>query len=91
MKEDYINVFKALSHRSRLRLLKLLSDTDELSVTELTEAMPREGSTVSRHLNALRLHGLVDVRQDGQNRFYSIEGDRIKNIFREFVDDLGIS
>lgn len=91
MKEHYINVFKALSHRSRLRLLELLSENKELSVTELTKAMPREGSTVSRHLNELRLHGLVDVRQDRQNRLYSIEADRIKLVFKEFVEDLGIA
>lgn len=91
MKEDYINVFKALSHRSRLRLLQLLSETEELSVSELTEEMPREGSTVSRHLNELRLHGLVNVRQDGQNRFYSLDGERLESVFDNFLGDLGVA
>jgi len=91
MNEDYIYVFKALSHRSRLNLLDLLARHAELSVTELTEEMPREASTVSRHLNELKMHGLVDVRQDGQNRYYSLSGERIREVFEDFLSELGIN
>lgn len=88
MNEEYVYVFKALSHRSRLRLLQLLARHGELSVSELTEAMPREGSTISRHLNQLRLHGLVDVRQEGPNRYYSLKLDRVQDVFARFLDEL---
>lgn len=91
MKEDYINVFKALSHRSRLQLLELLSKTDELTVSELAEAIQRQGSTVSRHLKILRLHGLIDVRHDGKNRLCSIDRIELKRIFQDLINDLGIS
>lgn len=90
--EEFVYTFKALSHRSRLRLLELLAKRGELSVSELTEAVPREGSTVSRHLGTLKLHGLVKARQQGQARYYSLNPERIRSVFREFLEEqLGIS
>ncbi len=91
MNEEFVHFFKALSHLSRLKLLELLAENEELSVGELTDAMPREGSTVSRHLNQLNLHGLVNVRQDGQNRFYSLDKDSIQDILTDFSEELLLS
>lgn len=88
MTEAHVHFFKALAHRSRLRLLELLSEKEEMSVTELTEAMPREGSTISRHLTQLNLHGLVNVRQDGQNRFYSLNPSGILETLEDFIQEL---
>ncbi len=88
MNNEHVNLFKALSHRSRLSLLELLSQYEEMSVTELTDAMPRESSTISRHLTQLNLHGLVDVRQDGQNRLYSLNLKGIRKQLEGFVKKL---
>lgn len=90
MQDEYAYVFKALSHRSRLRLLRLLAENGEMTVSQLTEAMPREGSTVSRHLSSLRMHGLVQARQQGQSRYYSLNGERIHEVFRRFLQELHI-
>jgi len=86
--DDIVHFFKALSHRSRLKLLELLAKHKELSVGELTDAMPREGSTISRHLNQLHLHGIVDVRQDGQSRYYSLSRNGIKAQLDAFSNDI---
>lgn len=91
MKEEYAGVFKALSHPSRLRLLELLSTQDELSVAELTAAMPRQSSTVSRNLSELRLQGLVNVRPDAQNRFYSLNAQKLIEVFDDFLHQLGLN
>lgn len=91
MHDEYAYVFKALSHRSRLKLLRLLAMNGEMSVSELANAMPREGSTVSRHLGALRMHGLVRARQQGQSRYYSLDSQGIQEVFRRFLqEELGI-
>lgn len=91
MNEEHVYFFKALAHRSRLYLLELLSENDEMSVTELTAAVPREGSTISRHLAQLYLHGLVNVRQDGQNRFYSLNPSGILDTLEGFIQDLRLA
>lgn len=86
--QTYVNVFKALSHRSRLQLLELLARHGERAVSELAEAVPREESTVSRHLNLLLLHGLVKVRQEGQNRYYSLNFERLAEVLEGFLNEL---
>lgn len=83
--EDYANVFKALGHPVRLQLLELLARSKEMSVTELTEALPREESTVSRHLSQLNQQGLVSVRQEAQNRLYSLNPERFQQVFNSFL------
>jgi DNA-binding transcriptional ArsR family regulator len=87
--QEYAYIFKALSHPSRLRLLRLVATEGEMTVSQLSKLMPREESTVSRHLNILNLHGLVSVRQEGQNRFYSLNPDTIREVFgRYLAEDL---
>lgn len=83
----YAGFFQALSHPSRLRLLKLLSQRDAMSVSELTEQMPQEGSTISRHLAMLRLNGLVVVHQQGKKRYYSMDRPLIERRLEAFVTD----
>lgn len=84
-RDEYAHIFKALGHPSRLQLLELLAQGREMSVSELTEAMPREESTVSRHLSLLNQYGLVSVRQEAQNRFYSLNPERVRQVFQGFL------
>jgi ArsR family transcriptional regulator len=83
-------LFKALSSRSRTRLLRFLADREELSVDELTQLVKLAGSTVSRHLQVLRMLDLVKVRVDAQNRFYSLNEEQILRKLGAFLEYLGI-
>jgi ArsR family transcriptional regulator len=67
-----INILKALSDETRLRILKLLSGKKELCVCELEAALDLSQSKVSRHLTVLRSVGLVEDRREGLWIFYSI-------------------
>jgi DNA-binding transcriptional ArsR family regulator len=64
-------LFKALSHPARIRILELLRD-GEKSVTEMQLAMSAEGSTVSQQLAILRMKNLVDTRRVGNVIFYRL-------------------
>lgn len=65
-------LFKALSDSTRLRLLSLLVNADELCVCELTQAMSIAQPRVSHHLAALRKAGLVTDRKQGLWIYYRI-------------------
>lgn len=68
------SVFEAVSDQTRRRLLDALrSAPGELSVGELVELLGVSQPTVSKHLKVLREHELVEVREDGQRRFYSLD------------------
>ena len=64
-------LFEALSDRTRLRLLNLLS-LGEMCVCYFTELLDAPQPTISRHLAYLRRAGLVDVRRDGKWMHYSL-------------------
>lgn len=61
---DPSELFAALSHRTRLRLLNLLR-TGELCVCDLVDGVIAPQPTVSRHLAMLRRAGLVRARKEG--------------------------
>jgi len=70
MKEE-LNLFKALSDETRLRIMVLLSER-ELCVCQLEWALTLNQAKVSRHLNVLKNVGLVSDRREGLWIFYSL-------------------
>lgn len=70
--EQPVNIFKALSDETRLRILALLLAEQELCVCDITAAVKLPQSTVSRHLAYLRKSGLVNDRRCGLWMYYSI-------------------
>ena len=69
--QEYTNTSKALSDRSRLRILKLLEE-HELCVCQLREVLSLKQSTVSKHLSILKRERLVESRREGTWAFYSL-------------------
>jgi ArsR family transcriptional regulator len=69
--EARAKVAKALAHPSRLMMLDLLGKA-EMSVTEITEAVGADQSTVSKHLAILKETGLIDARKEGTTSFYRV-------------------
>ena len=64
-------VFKALSDRTRLRILALLGN-NEVCVCHIHDSLGLPQPTVSRHLAHLRRAGLVAVRRDGVWMHYQL-------------------
>ena len=65
-------VFRALADPTRRAIFESLSRR-ESPVGELTSALHVSQPAVSQHLAVLREAGLVALRQDGRQRFYSAE------------------
>jgi ArsR family transcriptional regulator len=57
------DIFKALSDKSRLRILKMLQKKS-LCVCEITEILQLAASTVSNHLSILKEAGLIVDEKD---------------------------
>jgi len=64
-------VFRALSHPTRLKVLRLLSSRD-LCVCEIMAVLNATQPTISHHLNMLKSMGLIEGRREGKWIFYSI-------------------
>lgn len=50
----------------------------EWCVNELVESLDVSQPAISKHLRSLREAGLVDVRVDGQRRWYRLRDDRME-------------
>lgn len=69
--KEYVDLFKALSDETRLRIMVLLSEK-ELCVCQIEAALRLSQVKVSRHLAILRHAGLVKDKRDGLWIYYSI-------------------
>ncbi len=70
--KDLVNIFKALSDETRLRILKLL-EHGELCVCDMVAAFDMMQPKVSFHLAALKSAGLVKDRKEGKWMHYRID------------------
>lgn len=71
--DQLAELFRALSDRTRLNLLLLLSQ-GERNVTSLCEALRLPQPSVSHHLGLLRMNGLLASRRAGKQIYYGLDG-----------------
>ncbi len=77
--EQFAIIAKALGHSNRLELLELLAQ-GERSVEALANVAGLSIANTSRHLQQLRLSGLVVSRKDGLYVFYRVAGNDVINL-----------
>lgn len=85
------NLFKGLAHPFRIRILELLADAPEVSVSEMLEAIDLEASHLSQHLSVLRRHRLVTSERRGSHVFYRLvspHGAELLATARRLLNDL---
>lgn len=93
MKIDYLSikkaslVLRALNHKLRQQILRMLDEKKKLTVTEIYVQLRLEQSVASQHLAILRRAGIVDTEREGKFIYYIINYDRINQITK-LVDDL---
>jgi DNA-binding transcriptional ArsR family regulator len=72
MRAEATTVFKTLGDPTRRALFERLSREGELNVHALTAASGVSQPAVSKHLNSLKLAGLVCERRDGRETYYRV-------------------
>jgi len=76
IKFDPVLFAKAISDDTRQKIMSECCCC-ELSVNEIVEKMEVSQPTVSHHLAILRDAGLVTIREDGKQTFYTLNQDRV--------------
>lgn len=67
-----VDFFKCLSDSTRLNILKLVLNKQNICVCELTEQLDLSQPKISRHLALLRTHGVLLDERKGQWVYYSL-------------------
>jgi DNA-binding transcriptional ArsR family regulator len=75
------DLFRALAHPVRIRILELLAGREH-SVQELQDALSLDQPAVSQHLAALRARDLVTARRDGTAAHYSLRSPLLADLLR---------
>ncbi|MBI4634491.1 MAG: metalloregulator ArsR/SmtB family transcription factor [Deltaproteobacteria bacterium] len=81
------NIVKSLEDETRLRIMALLLDADELCVCDFMAVLQLPQSTVSRHLSHLKNAGWLSDRRAGVWIHYSLARD-LSPVHRTLVSTL---
>jgi len=73
-------VLRAVNHKLRQQILKLIDEHGRMTVTDLYVKMRLEQSVASQHLAILRKAGFVKTNRDGKFIYYSINIDRMDEV-----------
>jgi DNA-binding transcriptional ArsR family regulator len=80
-------VLRALNHKLRQQMIKLLEENQRMTVTDLYVQLRLEQSVASQHLAILRRAYIVKAERDGKFIYYRINEDRVRRI-NSFVETL---
>ena len=75
------DLFRALGHPVRIRILELLA-SGERSVQDLQDALDLDQPAVSQHLAALRARHLVTSRKEGTLAYYHVRSRLVGELLR---------
>jgi DNA-binding transcriptional ArsR family regulator len=78
---------RAINHKLRQQILKLIHDNQRMTVTEIYIQLRLEQSVASQHLAILRKAGFVKTDRDGKFIYYSVNTDRIDEV-NDFIKAL---
>ncbi len=76
MKNNPVEFAKALADGTRQKIMNLVC-CQWLSVNEIVEKLDVSQPTVSHHLAVLRDTGLVNIREEGKQTFYTLNQEQV--------------
>lgn len=83
--QKLVSLFKLLADETRVRILYLLHQTDELNVLELCKLLEQRQPSVSHHLALLRTEGVIDMRREGKHNFYRIVPKQFEDLINQVL------
>ncbi len=84
--EATVRMLDAIGDPTRLRLLLVLVQRDELRVSELASVTGTLESTTSHALRILRTGGLVRTRRAGREIFYRLADEHVLHMIADLVE-----
>jgi DNA-binding transcriptional ArsR family regulator len=80
--ERFADMFAALGSEPRLRIVRLLlsAHPDGMTVGDIQAELGIAGSTLSHHLEKLKIEGLVNSTRDKQWLWYSVNGEALQEL-----------
>ena len=80
------DLFKTLGDSTRIKILSLLTKTEEMRVYDLADSLTMGQSAISHQLRVLRSARLVKFRRDGKEVLYSIDDDHVMKLLGQGLE-----
>ena len=80
-------IFKACADESRLRILHLIFENEEMCISDLEKILEFTQTKTSRHLTYLKNSGILTFRRDNHWVFYTIK-DEVYEILKQIFQFL---
>ena len=84
-----VKILKLLSEENRLRIMLYLAKEERAFVSEMSEDLELNQTTLSHHLSLLRHADLLTTRREGKNIYYEINRPLWRELGLEFFKYLG--
>jgi ArsR family transcriptional regulator len=81
------DMFKALSDPTRLKIINLLKESQNLCVGVIAEKTGMSQPAISQHLKILKTAGILDARKMGLEVHYSINPKKVTE-FKDIINTL---
>ncbi len=78
--EEAAYMLKAIANGTRLSVIALLEQQEEMNVSQFVEQLHCEQSLLSHHLTDMRAKGILNFRREGKNCYYSLKNKQIVQI-----------
>lgn len=82
---NWAYLLKTLGDKNRLKLLYLLTQTDELCVCEISDLLEISQPLTSHMLRLLKQMDILESRKNGTSVYYSIKKEEIKEFLGHFI------
>ena len=84
--EEQAKVFKALSDPTRLRIVEMLSDCDQMSGSEIAEKLGISLALLCHHWTTLEHSGLITKTKEGQTASISLNRQLLSDCLKNVID-----
>ncbi len=81
--EEYVTIFKALAHSTRLTIAYNLMLKPECNVSKMCECLNVPQPTVSQHLSILKNANVIHGTRKGNQICYKVENQKVINILKQ--------
>ncbi len=87
-RSELLTRLNALGDDTRLRILELLTQNEELCAQDIIERLDLSQSSISRHLSQLSANGFITERRREVAKCYSLNTDRVMDTLRTLTNYL---
>ncbi len=81
------SIIRAINHKLRQSIVKLLEESETLTVTEIYVKLRIEQSVASQHLAILRRANFLKTDRKGKKIYYSLNHEYLDHV-NKFISDL---